>query len=418
MKTLLKFSLLSILAIIGFTSCEDEGTGVGGTTATPPTVELLDDAGFVSFSESVTSGQSFSVRMNAEQGDSLLNTLSVLEDGVTVDLTRLTVDGIAASSNPILLFNDDKLGFTKDIEVVAQTGESTNNYEFVVTDESNLTASSSVSITTENVVDPPTILVEGSGMAMVTPGTIFGLPVDVSNVTSPLTTIAVLQDGVYIDADRLWYDDTNVQFPTNPAQLPQSDINGFMKTIFVRVHADAGVKTYTIELTDESGGTYTKDVTLETGTSVMVLDGVLFNRAGPAGTGGLNLENGMGVGSSDPDATIKDEGIDGSPLASNWIRRISGANGAMMKHIFTGQGGLPDDFDFDNVTTSQQVASLWDNGVSFVDTNTDGDPVSLRVEQGDVFTVSANNKFYLIRVSQINETVDNNADNYVIDIRF
>ena len=118
-------------------------------------------------------------------------------------------------------------------------------------------------------------------------------------------------------------------------------------------------------------------------------------------------------------ADIKDEGIDtNQPNASNWIRRISGANGAEVRHIFDGQNGLPDDFNFDNLSTSQQVAALWDNGVSFVDSNIDGDPISLRVETGDIFIVSANNTFYLIRVTAISETIDNNQDSYMMDIRF
>lgn len=420
MKTLLKFSMLSILAIIGFTSCEEDlgGGGGGGGTTNGPSTSLLTETGFVSFDATVMPGESFSVRLEADQGDSPLSVLTISEGGTTVDLSRISIDGVAASSNPIVLFNSDKVGFTKDITIVSQSGESASSYTFRVADEANNFSTETVSITTESIVAPPTILVEGSGMAMVTPGSIFGLPVDVTNVTSPLVTIAVLQDGQYIDADRLWYDDITIQFPTNPAALPPSDANGFMKTIFIRVHADAGIRTYTVEFTDEAGGTYTKDFTLETGTSVTSLNGILFNRAGPAGTGGLDLDDGMSVGSGDARADIKDEGIDGSPVASNWIKRISGANGASIKHLFSNQGGLPDDFDFDNVTTSQQVASLWDNGISFIDTNTNGDLISLQVETGDIFTVSANNKFYLIRVAAINETVDNNQDNYMIDIRF
>ena len=126
----------------------------------------------------------------------------------------------------------------------------------------------------------------------------------------------------------------------------------------------------------------------------------------------------MSVGSTDASAEIKDEGIDGGPLASNWIRRISGANGAEVRHLFNGQNGLADNFEFDNVSTAGQVAALWDNGVSFVDTNSDGDGVSLRVEPGDIYTISANNTFYLIRITQVVETVDNNQDNYMVDIRF
>jgi len=383
MKTLIKFSLLAILAVVGFSSCTEDGiigggsgggTGGGGTVV-GPAVLLLTEADFVSFEATVMPEESFSVRMQAEAGDNPLDALTITENGDVVDFSRITIDGEAAASNPILLFNDDKVSFTKDITVVSQTGESESTYTFSVADEATNQASSAVFITTEADVLPPTILVEGSGMAMIAPGTIFGVPIAVSDVTTPLSTISVLQDGVAIDADRLWYDDVTVQFPTNPAQLPDVDRLGLMRTIFIRVHADAALRTYTFELTDENGQVFTRDITIETGTSVTTLDGVLFNRAGPSGTGGLDF-------------------------------------------LFNGQNGLADNFEFDNVSTAGQVAALWDNGVSFVDTNSDGDGVSLRVEPGDVYTISANNTFYLIRIAQVVETVDNNQDNYMVDIRF
>jgi hypothetical protein len=428
MKTLLKFSLLSILAIIGFTSCEDDLTGggtgggtggTGGGSDASPSTGLLTETGFVDFAATVMPQEAFSVRLQADRGDSPLSVLTITEDDTTVDFSRITIDGSAASSNPIVLFDTDKENFIKDITIVSQSGESTNTYVFRVEDEAGNFSTSSVTITTEAQVVPPTILIEGSGMAMVAPNSIFSIPVTVSNVTTPLLKIGVLQDGQHIEPSRLYYDDINNEFPINPVELPDADFNGFMRTIFVRVHPDAGIRTYTIELEDISGAIYTRDLTIETGTSVTSLNGVLFNSAGPAGTGGLDLDDGMSVGSDDMRADLKDEGIDlNQPAASNWIRRISGANGAVVRHIFPGQNGLPDDFNFDNVSTSQQVASLFENGVSFVDTNIDGDPISLRVQTNDIFTVSANNTFYLIRVSGISETIDNNQDSYMMDIRF
>ena len=424
MKTILKFSLLSILAIIGFTSCEDDpiggGSTGGGNTDTDPSVLLLTEAGFVDFEATIMPGETFSVKMQADMGSSPLNAIRITEDGSTVDLSRITVDGVAASANPILLFNADKNDFTKEIDVVSQSGEGTSNYTFSVEDEAMNTAASSVSIKTERVLTPPTIIIEGSGMPMVSPGTNLKLPITVSDVTTPLLTIGVLQDGVYIENEaRLSLGDSNgtLTFMTNPQALQESDVNGFMKDLFIVVHADADIKTYTIEITDEAGGVYTRELTIETGSSLTVLDGVLFNAAGPAGTGGLDLDEGIDTGSDDMRAEIKDEGIDGGPVESNWIRRISGANGAEVRHLFPNQNGLPEDFTFESVSTTQELASIWDNGLGFVDTNADGDEISLRVEQGDMFMVLREGKYYMIRVATINETINNNDDNYMIDIR-
>ena len=130
MKTLLKFSLLITLAVIGFSSCEDDLTGTGGTggtgggNVTLPTTLLLTETGFVDFEATVTPGESFSVRFQADQGDFPLNALTITEETETVDAARLTIDSVAASSNPILLFDTDRTGFITDITCLLYTSPS------------------------------------------------------------------------------------------------------------------------------------------------------------------------------------------------------------------------------------------------------------------------------------------------------
>lgn len=428
MKNYLKFGFLAILAMIAFSACEEDPLGGGGgnpggggnTNPEDPTIVTVVETGFVDFAATVNPGTVFSVKLIADPGDDPLKALTITENGVNVDPSRITIDGGAAAANPVLIVGDATTqGFETQIDIVAQDVEGVSTFGFILLDDANKTVSTSVEITvmSDVMITPPSIVLEGSGMSMVAPGTILTIPVSVADVTSPLNTIAVLEDGVYIEAERLWYDDLTIQFPSNPALVPDGDREGLMRTIYVRAHDGPGLKTYTLELTDESMGTYTRDFTIETGSTITTLEGILFNRAGPSGTGGLDLDAGVGTGSSDADAEIKDEGIDGGPLASNWIRRISGVNGVVVKHLFRGQNGLPDNYEFANVTTSEQIDALWVNGFDFVDTNTAGDLVSIKVEVGDEFIVQKGSKHYLIKVTQINETMDDNGDNYVIDIK-
>lgn len=430
MKNILKFGFLSLLAIISFTACEDDGLGGttdpgggGGTDPSDPSVVLVQETGFVDSEATLAPGTIFSVKLRADRGDDPLKAITIKENGVNVDITRISFDGDAAFANPTLITNASVDGFETQIDIVAHDGESTSTYSFEILDEADKVVTAAVNITTINdvVITPPIILIEGSGMAMVTGGTKFRLPVTVSNVTDSLYSLAILENGNYMDPLRLWYGDDSVQFPSNPLGIPDSDVFGFMRDMIILTSTVPGVKTYTIEIEDVAGEVYMKEFTLETeatGSPVVTLEGVLFNRAGPAGTGGLDLDTGNGTGSSDVEAEIKDEGIDSGPLASNWLRRISGTNGATVKHLFKGQNGLPDNYDFANVTTSEQVSALFDNGEVFVDANTAGELVSFRVEVGDEFIVRRDAKNYLIKVTQINETVDDNGDNYVIDIKF
>jgi len=73
-----------------------------------------------------------------------------------------------------------------------------------------------------------------------------------------------------------------------------------------------GSYVYTITVTDEFGLESNVEFTVNVvaATPLEVLNGVLFNAGGPAGTGGLDMDNGMSTGSTDEAAEIKDQGID------------------------------------------------------------------------------------------------------------
>jgi hypothetical protein len=144
MKNLLFKSLLlaGVLAFVGVSCTEDPIDEV------PPSITLIDDAGFITTSATIEAGSTFKVKVSCAADESPLNAFTVYEDGTQVDLSRVSVDGNPVAANPILLFDTEKNEFTWEVEVVAHDDASLRIYEFEVAAESGEKASKSVDITT------------------------------------------------------------------------------------------------------------------------------------------------------------------------------------------------------------------------------------------------------------------------------
>ena len=293
------FLLFGILIVFG-TSCEPEVI-----EENPPTLNLIDEAGFVSTSAELDAGTVFAVKVEASADESPLNVFTVYEDGTKIDQSRILVNGTPAAANPILLFDQEKISFTWEVEITA--------------------------------------------------------------------------------------------------------------------HEDASLRIYEFEVSAESGksASRTVDITTTVGTAVDVLTGVLLNAAGPAGTGGLDLDEGIGAGSQDPIVEIKDEGIDlALPLDQNWKRQISGSNGSVIKELKAGENGLSESFSFESVQYKEEIASLFtDNGIDFTLENDDMELISNSVNPGDMFVVEREGNYYFLSVVSVNPTIDDNGDSYNFDIK-
>jgi len=228
-----------------------------------------------------------------------------------------------------------------------------------------------------------------------------------------LRTITVQEAGVNISLDRL-------SLNANPTLLTGANASGFNEfLVAIRAHSDASTKTYSFILEDTKGNKTTKSIaiTTEVGTNADVLMGVLLNQGGPAGTGGLDLDNGVSTGSSDANAELRDEGIDlGAPVSSNWLQKISGVNGTEVKYIKKNTNGVSELFTFAGIKYKEEIVSLWGNGVAFTATNGNRS-VSNLVEKGDVFIAKKGNNYYLLNVVNVTETDNDNTDNYVFDIK-
>lgn len=426
MKKLSIFHVLGLAFLaMTFNACiEDPGTdpgGGGGLFTTTPELSLVDEAGFIAFDETVSPDTDFNVKITATRGDSPLNAFYLQEDGIEIPSERFLVDNALSGANPKLIVGADKEGLTWELTIRAHdTG--TRNYRFIVEDEAGETSSQSLNISTD-AGTPPLVEITTSGMIDVNQGELISLPITVGQGTFPLASITVLENGVPIAdfADRLYYDDLTNPFTSNPYPIPSADVNGFQRTLFIRAGNDAGTNTYTVQLADDAGTiteTSFEVTTAIAGTPTTLLQGVLFNAAGPAGTGGLDLDTGTGTGSSDILSEIKDQGIDQSQTNDlNWIKKIAPINGTRMVFLLANVNGLSENFTFESVDSKEQIVEAFPSG-TVLNNDINGNPESFLMEVGDIYAAERDGTYYLFVVREINETPDNNGDNYVFDIKF
>lgn len=404
--------LLTGLAFM-ITSCEVDPIGpIGGED---PTVSVtgVPQGG-------IEAGSTFSITVSAEpsSADAPLDVLEITEDGTAIPFSRLTVNGLAASSNPILLFDPDKNGLTWTIDIVAHGDASTKEYSVIVEDESNNTDAFSFDVMTN--VNAPSLNVQSSGEFNVSPSALIALPVTFAKGTYDVASIGVYENDALIeDLNRISYNDLTNYFDENPYLVPEADKEGAEVTLYVRVQDEISTNAYRLVVTDEDGNSTSFDFMVTTETPVVEITGILFNSAGPTGTGGLDLDDAVGVGSEDPSAEIKDEGIDlDLPAESNWIQRISAVNGSIIKYVIPGEGGVSETFTYEDVTSKEAVGALFENGVDFTDTNGEGELVSGVVQEGDMFTIQNGDNYYLIIIRDVNVVTTDNSDSYEIDIKY
>lgn len=190
--------------------------------------------------------------------------------------------------------------------------------------------------------------------------------------------------------------------------------------------------TYTFTVEDDAGekASVSFDITVVAppGTALdMELSGVLFNQAGPAGTGGLDLDTGDGTGSVNAAAEIRDLGIDCNidpANAENWRGQIGSVNGTDMKLVDV--AAQPEGFSFENVKTKEAIVASYDTGIVLADgvstsatcVETAVTDVSAPVSVGDLFVVKKGDVYYMLQVDEVNKVSGSNGDNYVLSIKY
>jgi len=447
MKNALKIGLLGILAIFMIVSCTDDlgtggggtggGTGGGGTTEGSPEIILVPGVDLISSDATVAVGEVFSVQISAAKGAADLRGIFFDLDGLPFPNNGIdiTIDGIGAPSNGVTVAETEASSLSWNVTLPAHDDISTRVYSFIVQDQAGLEDRVDINITTTDGstgggdVVAPTLDIPGGGNIAVMAGSLVKIDLNVQAGNPALSSIGVFEvvtpgDSTLVDIDRLYFGDccAGFEFTDNPNPLVGDDVNGFEKPIYIRAQEGNSATTYVILLVDADGRLYRNELIIDTnpiGNPVTELIGVLFNRAGPAGTGGLDLDSGASTGSAAAEAELKDSGIDsGASDANNWLQTFSGINGTEVKELFANTNGVPENFSFEDVTVDRQIEVFFGAGQDFVNTNLDGEVSSDAVSVGDTYVALKDGKYYLFVVREVNVSPTDNSDNYVFDIKF
>ncbi len=371
------------------TSCGVDENPIPTPTATPPSVSLLTETGYISTDATIAAGESILVKIDASKGENQMNTLLIQRDGVDIDLSEISYNGAPAAANPTLLFGDDKDAFTWDAAITAHApGDAL--YTFIVTGDGDNTENAiSITITVEDAM--PELTVSGNGMYNAFPGSSAGFRINGVTNEVDFATLAVLQDGELIDGDRISCN--GVFATTNPFNLEGDDITGFTdKEITVKTTTEVGIQNYTVVVENINGTTDSADFTIVTGTPIgAIFTGVLLeNAAGNDPTGGINLYDGETVSVNASNAHVIDLGNNSAGTA--WLERIGGDNGGTIKAISAAQ--IDAGMTLASLEFIEQVKTAYDEAV--VLNNNESDVVEI----GDFFFANVDNDYFALEVKE------------------
>lgn len=105
-------------------------------TPSGPSVTIATENGFVSDHVTLDPNVGFKIKFSAVKGSATLKSLEIKADGVAIDFTKIKINGVAASSNPALLFNADKDGLSNFVvELTSTATPDTIVYQIKVVDD-------------------------------------------------------------------------------------------------------------------------------------------------------------------------------------------------------------------------------------------------------------------------------------------
>ena len=415
MNSLIKLGFLCILLALAFAACEGDPMTSGDR---PAGITFIEGDGLASDCDTVISLRTFCVDIEVIQGDTLIKAIAVREDGVLVDVPRMTYDGTPAPANPWLLPERGEDGFLTKICIQAHDDESTRIYTIEIIDDADRVSTDSIKIAT---VFPPTVMAGVGDTTNVNgPCEKHTLNISISDVNIPLLSIGVEERGRFINVSRLESSDIG-DFMSNPKELFGDDKEGFTTDLFIKAHETPGaINQYTLVLEDELGFDYEYDFSIQTGTSVDDFNGILRNAAESDQVGTLDLDTGQSENMESEISEIRDEGIDENLVDSlNWRQQIAGVNKTEVRQLIENVNGLPATFSFDNIVVKEEIPDLWGQGELFTETNDNGDLISDRIDVGDTFIANrGDTSYWVFRVARLDTSRRDNEDSYTLNIKF
>lgn len=241
------------------------------------------------------------------------------------------------------------------------------------------------------------------------PGGVFRVKLDLQKGDNPLKSVGIREDGDLVPTTRI---ELNSGFTTsqNSYLITGSDVDGLELIIDIEAHNAEGVRTYTFRVEDEVGETDEISLDVEVmmeevrtpidTTATMIL----VNNADGMLQGGLDLDVPETVGADSDLAELRDLGIDlDMPVPSNWIRKIQPRNGATLAMLDTAS------FTFSEISFKDEVKALYDGGTEA--------SVSPVLSSGDAFAIKRDNDYFVLILTEIVVTADDNNDYYQFDIK-
>ncbi len=263
-------------------------------------------------------------------------------------------------------------------------------------------------------------------------GQTFKTKVSLLTGDSKLQSVTIYEDDVKLGTNFFTINGGTLT-ANNPFLITGADKDGVTYEFEIStVNTVGAVRTYEVEVTDEKG---LKDAVSLTITSKapattpieMSLTGILFNASDILPTGGLDLDNGNNVSATSSLAEIRDMGINcAMPNATNWRKQIGTVNGAEMKRVVPAN---VENFSFANATNKEIILAAFETGDP-IDSNLSTlncDPntnvvvtdVTIPLVVGDMFVIKgATGRIYLIRVDEVNNTTNDNNDNYMMSLKY
>ncbi len=261
----------------------------------------------------------------------------------------------------------------------------------------------------EPVKDPPTITINNSELIVdsmdVDDVTFVRVNVSAEKGTGKLTQISVNEDGSPMTAfDRLGFGSISPSPDSHVYTVATTEEDSLTMDIFIKPPATVGDYTYDITVADANSKSASVSVTLHVleisqGTPLdTLLTGVLFNREGPEGTGGINLKTGVGTGSTTAGSHLRDEGG-----VDPWLQKISGINGSEIRMAAAG-------LDFDAIDSKEGLLGIWLIGTPVDVTN--------KLVGGEVFVVKNGGDYFLVKIDEVVVVTSDNSDHYNMSIKY
>jgi len=235
---------LSIL-LLGLLSCTDN--------ISTPSLNL-DPSSIVQNGDTVDAERFFTLEITGEKGKEKLRSLSILKNAQVIqDTDRIRWDGDQPSSLPLLLSDEDKDQFERDLSIEAPAQEGELSYTIILLDENQVGDSLSLNLTAQDPLKslPPLIAISTSADTL-SPGSKFFVSCLITRLAVDLSTLEIQEnDNRISDLSRLTLNGNPLD--NNPYPILPKGVEEFSGSFGISAPNQPGTYTYGFLVKDDNG---------------------------------------------------------------------------------------------------------------------------------------------------------------------